>query len=121
MNKQEQKEFFDEFTKKMEQVIISKGDDYANDDRLSNFKNAGSIIGITAEKQCLSLIATKVARIGNLLDNKHPNNESIADSVMDMANYSVLMAMILRDAEKEKQCPFKIKNNTTITNRDLQR
>ena len=72
--------------------------DQANTDRLSNFKLAGGICGLKAEQNCLSLIATKVARLGVLLNSdKAPNNESIQDSVLDLANYSILLSMILND------------------------
>jgi len=46
----------------------------------------------------LNLIATKVARLGVLLNSdKKPNNESIEDSVLDLANYSVLLSMIINE------------------------
>lgn len=102
MNKQEQEKHFDEVMEKMRETMISKGDDYANTDRLSNFKLAGSICGLGAEMNCLSLIATKVARLGVLLNSdKTPCNESVQDSVLDLANYAVLLSMILNDTNKQ--------------------
>lgn len=93
----QEKEFF-AMTEKMQEVMFSKGNDYANTDRLSNFKLAGQIAGLTPELNCLSLIATKVARLGVLLNAKtSPNNESIQDSILDLANYSLLLSMILND------------------------
>lgn len=98
MNKQEQEKHFNEVTEQMRSILLSKGDDYANSDRLSNFKLAGNISGLNAELNCLSLIATKVARLGVLINsNKEPNNESINDSVLDLANYAILLSMILKD------------------------
>lgn len=95
MTKQEQQEFFDEYVNKMREVLLNKGDDYANADRLSNFKLAGLIAGGNAKTNCLNLIATKVARLGVLLNsNDEPKNESVSDSIMDLANYSMLLAMI---------------------------
>lgn len=83
----------------MDITLVCKGNDYANTDRLSNFKLAGSISGMTAELNCLSLIATKVARLGVLLHDldRNPNNESIRDTILDLANYSVLLDMILSE------------------------
>lgn len=44
MNKQEQIEYFDKFTSKMKEVILSKSNDYSiEEDVLSNFKYAGNI------------------------------------------------------------------------------
>jgi len=95
MTKQEQQEFFDEYVNKMRDVLLNKGDDYANADRLSNFKLAGLIAGGNAKTNCLNLIATKVARLGVLLNsNDEPKNESVSDSILDLANYSMLLAMI---------------------------
>ena len=95
MTKQEQQDFFDEYINKMRDVLLNKGDDYANADRLSNFKLAGLIAGGNAKTNCLNLIATKVARLGVLLNSKDkPKNESISSSIMDLANYALLLAMI---------------------------
>jgi hypothetical protein len=98
MNQKKQEYIFNEITDKMRGIMLSKGNDYANKDRLSNFKLAGSICGLSPEQNCLSLIATKVARLGVLLKEKsEPNNESIEDSLVDMANYTLLLIMILKD------------------------
>ena len=98
MTIEQQEHHFERMINKMAEVMMSKGDDYANADRLSNFKTAGAIVGVSAEVNCLSLIATKVARLGVLLNNKgEPNNESIRDSVLDLANYAVLLDMILSE------------------------
>lgn len=98
MNIQEQEEQLDIIISKMREIMLKKGNDYANQDRLSNFKLAGNISGISPEIQCLSLISTKVARLGTLLNSKNkPNNESIEDSVIDLINYSALLHMILSE------------------------
>ena len=98
MTKKEQIAHFGYITGEMEKVLFSKGDDYANTDRLSNFKLAGAITGGDARTNCLNLIATKVARLGVLINSSNnPNNESIEDSVLDLANYSVLLLMIINE------------------------
>ena len=98
MTRTHQEAHIEEFTDKMKAIILSKGNDYANDDRLSNFKLAGAISGLTPEQNCLSLIATKVARLGVLLKSNTPaENESIEDSLIDLANYAVLLDQIRKD------------------------
>jgi len=86
MDKQSQIQSFDRFVEKQREVMLSKGDDYANQDRLSNFKSAAYICGLTPAQHCLAMIATKVARLGVLLDPKAvtPRNESIQDSILDL-------------------------------------
>lgn len=107
MNKQKQLEHFEVFVEEMRNTLFSKGDDYANEDRLSNFKLAGSIIGLRPEINCLNLIATKVARLGVLLNsNKDPKNESISDTLKDLANYCILLDAILKEDEVEQEDPY---------------
>lgn len=104
MNIEQQQKHFDLMIEEMKSIIFKKGNDYANADRLSNFKLAGNISGLTAELNCLSLISTKVARLGVLLNsNKAPNNESIHDSLIDLANYSILLDMIIADKQTPKE------------------
>jgi hypothetical protein len=101
MTRTEQEKHFDLMVNDMKLTLFAKGNDYANVDRLSNFKLAGAICGLKAEQNCLSLIATKVARLGVLLNSdKSPNNESIQDSILDLTNYSILLSMILKDNEQ---------------------
>ena len=45
MTKKEQMAHFGYITDQMRKTLFSKGDDYANEDRLSNFKLAGAIAG----------------------------------------------------------------------------
>lgn len=98
MTKKEQMAHFGYFTGEMKKTLFSKGDDYANEDRLSNFKLAGAIAGGDAKTNCLNLIATKVARLGVLINtDKEPNNESIDDSILDLANYAILLSMIINE------------------------
>ena len=76
MTKKEQQAHFGYITDQMRKTLFSKGDDYANEDRLSNFKLAGAIAGGDARTNCLNLISTKVARLGVLINSdKEPNNE----------------------------------------------
>jgi hypothetical protein len=93
MNKRQQKQLMAELFERLSAIQESKGDDYAGDDRLSNFKLSGAITGIGTKKQILSLIATKVARLGNLYQGKTPNNESIEDTEIDLVNYCCLLWM----------------------------
>ena len=97
MTLKEQQQHFKELTKLMENTLFSKGDDYANADRLSNFKLSGAISGTDAKQIALDLIAVKVSRLGNLFHSEKVNNESISDSILDLANYSILLHMIVNE------------------------
>jgi hypothetical protein len=98
MTEQERDYHFESIVTQLREILLRKGSDYATSDVLSNFKLAGSICGLTSEKQCLSLIATKVARLGVLLSSdKPPTNESIDDSAVDLIGYSILLSMLLKE------------------------
>ena len=98
MTNETQERLFERFKEKQREILLSKGKDYANQDVLSNFKLSGNICGITPELNCLSLIATKVARLGVLLNSKEaPKHESIDDSILDLANYTFLLKCLLND------------------------
>lgn len=101
MTREKQELHFNNFVDTQKGILFKKSKDYATDvDVLSNFKLAGSICQLTPEQNCLSLIATKVARLGVLLQGKIPNNESIQDSVLDLANYAVLLDMIISESKE---------------------
>ena len=117
MDKNRQIECFNELVEKQREVMLSKGDDYANQDRLSNFKSAAYICGLTTAQHCLAMIATKVARLGVLLDPKSPTpkHESVQDSILDLANYAHLLNMILEEDSREKVIEaVRIKNKTGL-------
>ena len=87
--------------KQQRQLLTKKGNDYAGADLLSNFRLAGMIVNQNSQHpdaiNCLNLIGTKVARLGQLLNtNSNAQNESIHDSVIDLANYAVLLSLILK-------------------------
>jgi hypothetical protein len=106
MTSDKRKELFTDFTDNMAKILISKGNDYATQDVLSNFKLAGNIanqkVNNPSAINCLNLIATKVARLGNLLSSEGDiKNESVEDSVLDMANYTFLLFCILKEGKED--------------------
>ena len=71
-------------------VLVSKQTDYGP----SNIANApgGPINGLRVR------IFDKVSRINNLVDTgAEPENESIKDSFLDLANYAIIGLMVLND------------------------
>ena len=83
-----------EIFKKCLKVTLSKRHDYATEhDNHVNFKRSAELSSWFASEQDKSyviLIGTKLARLGNLLDHKEPNNETIDDTFMDLINYCAL-------------------------------
>lgn len=91
----------DELFSLQRDILGKKGYDYAGEDILSNFRLAGMIVNQGARNpdavNCLNLVGTKVARLGQLLSSgKHAQNESVQDSVIDLCNYAALLYLILK-------------------------
>ena len=79
-------------------ILTSKAHDYASDgDCFSNFKKIANMMDLKTEQTFLQFISVKVARLVELISGKSPKNESIKDSLLDLANYSCLMSLYLQD------------------------
>lgn len=85
---------FDAILAKMKATHDKKSQDYANDsNRYSNFESAATSAGTTVDVVFRTLIGVKLARLAELQGKgKTPNNESIQDSLEDLAVYAALYA-----------------------------
>jgi hypothetical protein len=85
---------FIESLDKMRALHLRKNADYAQDSNpYSNFDFTEYVLShfkSDLDKSFVWPIATKLARLANLLDSKEPNNESIEDSFLDIAVYVLL-------------------------------
>lgn len=98
MNTDQQKEHFEVQVKAMAETMLSKGNDYATEDRLKIFKDVAAIVGITPQQVSMVMIALKVARMANLhKQGTKPEHESLADSSLDLMCYSVLNDAMFKD------------------------
>ena len=81
-------------------LIKTKNADYSGGkNRFKNFDIAGEICNISSEKGILVRMSDKIVRIGNLLDKKAKvKDETIEDTLLDLANYSyILLAKIKKN------------------------
>lgn len=78
----------------------AKRADYAHDgDIFSNFREAGQACGVDAADIVEMHIATKNARLRALKANgREPENEAVADTLLDRAVYSVIRVCLDREA-----------------------
>ena len=78
----------------MREMHERKNRDYAQDENwASNFERAATIaswFNDKIDKVFATMIGIKLARLAELKNGKVPNNESIADSMLDMDVYAVL-------------------------------
>ncbi len=99
MTSKELIEFHKKFCETMNETIAAKNADYADaDSAFSNFTRV-ELLGIaTTEQGFLTRMVDKLCRIANLI--KQPakvKDESIIDTLMDLANYSIILAAYLSD------------------------
>lgn len=104
MNRENQIKELDIFLSKMKETIEKKGNDYANTDRLSNFKKVAQMTNTTPEKVVLMMMATKIARLSELLNKESgPEYESIFDSCLDTANYAFHLHCLKNNKNREPE------------------
>lgn len=90
---------FDKLIAEIVDLHNRKNHDYAQDaDPLSNFRRCESF-GIPAWKGVLVRLSDKWSRVEQLSSGKQPKNESLRDSLIDSAVYS-LIAVLLLDEQK---------------------
>ena len=78
------------------QTAIRKNGDYANpEDPFANFRDCEAL-GVSIERGILVRMSDKMRRVSNLLD-KEPlvTDESIADTLSDLANYALILRIYL--------------------------
>ena len=113
MNSKQFEEFVDGVFKRCKELLLRKGNDYADkDDVFGNFKRMSEKIKTTMKKDlepesvCEMFKLIKIDRIHNLCDgNREPFNESVYDSYLDELNYLLLEMGIVyeKSLNKKKQ------------------
>ena len=85
---------FDRALEELKALHDAKAADYSTvQDPYSNFRLSGEQVGISAGSACEVLIATKQARLRELLSvdrARPPKNESVRDTLRDRAVYAIL-------------------------------
>jgi hypothetical protein len=88
----QQHQIIEEFTNKMGELLLNKGEEYSGEDTLSGFKTLVDI-GVSPEKSMFVRITDKYLRLKNLLfgGEVRVKDESIEDTLVDLANYACLI------------------------------
>lgn len=98
-------EFTDNFGKTLESmfnIMKTKNKDYSTDsDPFSNFWLVESLWVTSTEKGILVRLLDKISRISNLIDNEaNVKDESISDTLIDLANYAVILKIYINNKQK---------------------
>lgn len=104
MNKEEFYFYHENFTKKILDISKRKGADYCgetNSDPFANFRQV-EILGIcTTEQGFLARMTDKMSRVASLIkQDAHVKDESIEDTLGDLANYAILMSAFLKSKQR---------------------
>jgi hypothetical protein len=103
MNKQEYLKFHEAACRKMVEITKRKNADYTggSDDPFSNFRQIGGLVQSEAviEIGFLTRMSDKMSRIGSFVANGKLEvmDESVDDTLLDLANYSILMLGFLTE------------------------
>jgi hypothetical protein len=104
---------FERIVYDMIQMNRKKRHDYASDgDIIQNFRRNADMVALLEPKydifvDCFSMVTRKISRLQNLLGSgKTPNNESIEDTLTDLAVYCVLLILCYQDLkDQQRQLP----------------
>ena len=92
---------FYELLEKMSDLHLRKNQDYSGDKPLANLKECEKL-GISAWKGVLIRLSDKYSRIMQLANNEaQVKEESIIDTLMDQAVYSLLCIILLEEDDEE--------------------
>ena len=104
MNKEEFKESFKSTLDNMYKIMERKNSDYAKISAFWNFELVEKLWITSIEKWILVRMADKMSRISTLIDqDAKVKDESIMDTLQDLANYSVILKIYLEYANKNKK------------------
>lgn len=106
MNKKEYLKEFEQLTTKMLETTKKKNSDYTGDDN-SPFKNFTMVetMGFsTTEQGFLTRMTDKIMRVSSFVKNGtlQVKDESATDTLLDLANYALLMICYLKSKKDEQ-------------------
>lgn len=102
MTKDELVTFFDSTVAHMRSTLIAKNSDYAGNamlnDVFSNFTRVESLGIATTEQGFLTRMTDKLCRVASIVSTGKTavSDEKVTDTLVDLANYSILMAAFLK-------------------------
>ena len=103
---------FNDLMDEIKELHNKKNHDYANNDNpYSNFEYAANLVSDfkdPVDQVFASIIGIKLARLGQLLSGKTPNNESIQDTLRDLTCYCGIWTARYIDNDQTKDTHYRI-------------
>jgi hypothetical protein len=106
MNKQQYFKFHKDFTERMFEISRAKNEDYTGngDNPFANFTRVEMLGICKTEQGFLTRMSDKMARLASFVQKGtlEVKDESVTDSLQDLANYCILMAAYLESKKYDK-------------------
>jgi len=94
---------YDDILKIMKEIHDKKSHDYAtSEDPLLNLRACEIFGKFPAWKGVVIRLSDKMGRLWNAFNGKLMKNESIEDTLIDIANYAILCLILFKDYEEKK-------------------
>lgn len=110
MNKTQFLQFHDRFTAEMRAISERKNSDYAGHSQsaFANFELIEKIGFLTTEQGFITRMSDKLSRLMTFVKNNelHVKDESVKDTLQDLANYCILFAGYLEYQKEQDALPF---------------
>ena len=95
-------EIVDNRCKDIKEILSNKAKEYAKDDRLHNFKEAGRILKITPEEALKGMTTKHTICINDMIEDCKNNNfdktiEYVKEKIGDEINYLILLEALLSE------------------------
>lgn len=116
MNKPQYFDFAQEFFNACIEISRAKNADYTgkNQDPFSNFQSV-EVLGISTEQGFLTRMMDKMKRIASFVENGQllVKDESVTDTLRDLANYSCLLAGYIKSKSDDLKAEILASKNET--------
>lgn len=100
MTREELFQLHTDLTQKGFEILKRKNADYSKGTPLGNFYVAEALQACTAENGIIVRMSDKLSRLVSILEKgAQVKDESIEDTIVDIINYSVLLAAVIRNGE----------------------
>jgi hypothetical protein len=98
-------EAFDRMVAEASAIVRTKNADYGTSkEPFSNFLGSELLAGVPVERGMLVRMSDKFIRIRNLMDRPAATDESVRDTLIDLANYALILAIWLEGQRDKPQC-----------------
>lgn len=91
---------------RVESTLVKKGDEYANEDRLHNFRVAATMQGTSLKQALAGMMAKHTASVYDMCaSDEEFDLDKWDEKITDHINYLFLLAAVVRDGMENRVAP----------------